>query len=83
MEGNLDANMNSILRSTPGIICNKTGVVCQLVDPSDWVKLLTMHDPTIVVKAGQWIQVCKGVYKGNLGFVMDVETSCPGHSLPH
>ena len=74
MEGNLDANMISILRSTPGIVCNKTGIVCQLVDPSDWVKLLTMHDPTMVVKAGQWIRVHKGVYKGDLGFVTDVET---------
>ena len=74
MEGNLDANMISILRSTPGIVCNKNGIVFQLVVPSNWVKLLTMHDPTMVVKAGQWIQVYKGVYKGNLGFVMDVET---------
>ena len=74
MEGNLDANMISILRSTPGIVCNKTGVACQLVDPSDWVKLLTMHDPMTVVNTGQWIRVHKGVYKGNLGFVTDVET---------
>ena len=74
MEGNLDANMISILRSTPRIVCNKTGIVCQLVDPSDWLKLLTMHDHMTMVKAGQWIRVHKGVYKGNLGFVTDVET---------
>ena len=33
-----------------------------------------MHDPTMVVKAGQWIWVCNGPYKGNVGFVMEVET---------
>ena len=74
MEGVLDADMISILKSTPGIVRNKSGVVCQLVDPADWVKLLTMHDPTMVVKAGQWIRVCNGAYKGDLGFVMEVET---------
>ena len=67
MEGVLDADMISILKLTPGIIRNKSGVVCQLVDPADWVKLLTMHDPTTVVKAGQWIWVCNGAYKGDVG----------------
>ena len=74
MEGVLDADMISILKLTPRIIRNKSGVVCQLVDPPDWVKLLTMHDPTMVVKAGQWIRVCNGAYKGNIDFVMEVET---------
>ena len=74
MEGVLDADMIPIFKLTPRIIQNKSGVVCQLVDPADWVKLLTMHDPTMVVKAGQWIQVCNGAYKGNVGFVMEVET---------
>ena len=74
VEGVLDADMISILKLTPRIIWNKSGIVHQLVDPADWVKLLTMHDPTTVVKAGQWIQVCNGAYKGNVGFVMEVET---------
>ena len=44
-----------------------------------------MHDPTTVVKAGQWIWVCNGAYKGNVGFVMEVETwgaRVFGRSLP-
>ena len=36
--------------------------------------ILTMHDPMTVVKAGQWIRVCNGAYKGDIGFVMEVET---------
>ena len=74
MEGVLDADMISILKLTPRIVRNKSGIVCQSVDPADWVKLLTMHDPTTVVKAGQWIWVCNGAYKGDIGFVMGVET---------
>ena len=73
VEGNLDADMISLLNLTPGIIRNRSGVVRQLIDPSDWLKLLTMHDPISVVKAGQWIRVLKGVYKGDLGFVTRVE----------
>ena len=73
MEANLDADMISLLNFTPGIIRKRSGIVRQLIDPSDWVKLLTMQDPISVVEAGQWIQVRKGVYKGDLGFVTCVE----------
>ena len=73
MEGIWDANMISLLGFTPGIIRTQSGVVRQMIDPSDWVKLLTMQDPTTVVKANQWIRVRKGVYKGDIGFVTHVE----------
>ena len=35
VEGVLDADMISILKLTPGIVRNKSGVVRQLVDPAD------------------------------------------------
>ena len=73
MEGILDANMISLLNFTPGIIRKQSDIVRQTIDPSDWVKLLTMQDPMTVVKASQWIRVRKGVYKGDLGFVTNVE----------
>jgi len=73
VEGILDANVVSLLNLTPGIIRERSsGVVRKIIDPSDWVKLLTMQDPKVVVKASQWVRVCKGVYKGDLGFVTDV-----------
>ena len=73
MEGSLDADMISLLHLTPGIIRKQSGVVHQIIDPSDWLKLLTMRDPMTAVKAGQWIRVCNGAYKGDLGFVKKVE----------
>jgi hypothetical protein len=74
VEGFLDADLISLLNLTPGIIWKQSsGVVRQEIDPSDWVKLLTMQDPTSVVKAGQWIRVRNGPYKGDLGFVTCVE----------
>ena len=33
-----------------------------------------MHNPSVVVKAGQWIRVRYGAYKGDVGFVTGVET---------
>jgi hypothetical protein len=73
VEGILDADMISLLSLTPGVIRKQSGLVRQVINPSDWVKLLTMQDPTTVVEAGQWIRVRKGVYKGDLGFVTHVE----------
>jgi hypothetical protein len=74
VEGIWDAGMISLLTLTPGIMIRKqSGITRQIINLSDWVKLLTMQDP-MVVKAGQWIRVCRnGVYKGDLGFVTDVE----------
>jgi hypothetical protein len=69
----LDVDTISLLNSTPGIIRKQSGIVRQSIDPSDWVKLLTMQDPMMVVKAGQWIQVRTGVYKDDVGFVKCVE----------
>ena len=73
VEGNLDDDVISLLNLTPEIIWKQSGIVHQLIDPSNWVKLLTMQDPIFEVKAGQWIQVRKGMYKGDLGFVTCVE----------
>ena len=73
VEGVLDNNTTDLLSSTPGIIRKQSGVVRHAIDPFDWVKLLTMKDPMTVVKARQWIRVCNGAYKGELGFVTHVE----------
>ena len=73
VEGVLDTNTTFLLSSTPGIIRKRSGIVRHAINPSDWVKLLTMKDPMTVVEAHQWIRVRKGVYKGELGFVTDVE----------
>jgi hypothetical protein len=69
----LDVDTISLLNSTPGIIQKQSGIICQSIDPSDWVKLLTMQDSMTVVKAGQWIWVRTGVYKGDIGFEKCIE----------
>jgi hypothetical protein len=73
VESILDDDMISLLSLTPGIVRKQSGVVRQSVDASDWVKLLTMQDPRTMVATGQWIRVRNGLYKGDIGFVTDVE----------
>lgn len=74
VEGVMDPNVISLLKITPGIIRKLHGVVRQIIDPSDGVKMLTMQDPSTSVVVGQWIQVNKGIYKGDVGFVSRLET---------
>jgi ribosomal protein L24 len=69
----LDAGMIALLTITPGIIRKQSGVVRQMINPSDWLKLLTMQDLMTVVNAGWWVRVHNGAYKGELGFVTRVE----------
>jgi hypothetical protein len=64
--------MITLLNVTPGIR-KISGVVCQTIDPSDWVKLLTMQKVDTRVYPKQWVRVRNGVYKGDLGFVTHVE----------
>ena len=73
VESILDAYTISLLNLTPGIVRKQSGVVRQIIDPSEWVKLLAMQDPMTVVKPGLWIRVHNGVYKGDLGFVTHVK----------
>src|SRR5271168_515201 len=65
----LEANMNNILlellRMTPGVISSRQGVQRNSVEFSDWLKMLTMHDPRTVFQAGSWVRVTRGKYKGD------------------
>src|SRR5271156_5326521 len=74
----LEANMNNILlellRMTPGVISSRQGVQRNLVEFSDWLKMLAMHDPRTVFQAGSWVRVTKGKYKGDVGFICQVES---------
>ncbi len=63
-----------LLGHTPGIICNRQGVIRQGVDISDWTKLLKMTTPSEIIKPKQWVRVCKEMYKGDIGFVISVES---------
>ena len=74
LEAHMDTNVVQLLGHTPGIIHNCQGLVWQGVDISDWTKLLKMRTPSEIVELKQWVQVCKGMYKGDIGFVISMES---------
>jgi len=43
------------------------------INPSDFMRLLTMMEPTCNWKEGEWAQVRKELYKGDVGLVVAVE----------
>lgn len=74
LEAHMDANVIQLLGHTPGIILSRQGVVRHLIDFMDWTKLLKMTTLSVTVKPKQWVQVCRGMYRGDIGFVISVDT---------
>ena len=73
LEANINNNLLQLLSLTPGVNSPRVGILRHLVDSSDWLKMLTMHDPRTVFQVGNWVRVGKGKYKGDVGFVSRVE----------
>ncbi|KAF8799587.1 hypothetical protein BYT27DRAFT_7120230, partial [Phlegmacium glaucopus] len=73
VEGLMNNGLTDLLKSTPGVIHTRNGLVQQTIDMSDWTKMLMMHDPTTVVGMGRWVRVSKGVFKGDIGLVVGCE----------
>ena len=62
-----------LLERTPGIICTRQGIRCGGIEPSDFTRLLTMKKPTTNLKEGEWAQVRRGLYKGDVGLIVAVK----------
>jgi len=62
-----------LLKWTPEIIRTRQDLVHGEINPSDFTRLLTMTEPTCNLKEGEWAQVRKGLYKGDVGLVVAVE----------
>jgi len=66
----MNEHINSLLKITPGIVCCRTGIIWEQIDFKDWMKLLTMKDVETNVDVGKWVQVRRGTYKGDVGYVL-------------
>ena len=67
----MNNSLLNLLKLTPGVISSRQGVQRGLIDPNDWLKMLTMHDLRTVFQVGNWVRVGKGKYKGDVGFVVE------------
>lgn len=74
----LECDMNNdlvrLLQRIPAILRTKQGVLRNKINPEDQLKLLRMISVDTLVEAGKWVQVKKGLYKGDIGLVTATHT---------
>jgi len=69
----MNDDLLKLLKLTPGIVQRKNrGILCEKIDFADWTATLEF---TNNVEVGNWVQVTKGTYKGDIGCVLRLETS--------
>jgi len=73
LETLMNEDLNCLLKCTPGIVQQQNGVIQEQVDFGDWTKMLTMVDSQTSIGVGKWARVCRGLYKGDIGYVSAVE----------
>jgi len=73
LETLINEDLNRLLKCMPGIVQQQNGVIWEQVDFGDWTKMLTMVDSQTSIGVGKWAQVCRGLYKGDIGYVSAVE----------
>ncbi|CAA7270364.1 unnamed protein product [Cyclocybe aegerita] len=74
LEALMNPNLIHLLERTPRIIHTKQGIVQHGIKPSDWLRMLTMTNPDTSVEVNQWVRVRKGIYRGDVGLVVKVES---------
>lgn len=65
--------VKSLLGKTTGVRVTEHGIQMKEIDPSDYVKLLTMRSVDTCMRKGDWVRVKKGLYKGDEAVVSGVE----------
>jgi hypothetical protein len=69
----MNDHLRRLLKLAPGIISNQSGFISEHVDSRDGLILLKMHNAS-PVEIGKWVQIRKGIYKGDLGYVTSTES---------
>ena len=84
----MNVHLCHLLKLAPGIIRDHSGIMFERVDSSDGLRLLKMQNASLV-EIGKWVQVRKGTYKGDVGYVTSIESGrvqlllIPRLSQPH
>ncbi len=64
----MNEHLRQLLKLAPGIIANSRSIF-EHIDPSEGLRLLKMQRAS-PVEVGTWVQVRKGIYKGDVGYVI-------------
>jgi len=75
LETTMNEDLIHHLRLSPGVVRCNAGIIREQVDFEDWTKVLSQHDSDTHsnLAVGDWVRVCKGTYKGDVGYVTAVE----------
>ncbi len=66
----MNEQLCNLLKITPGVV----RFDCQMITHRDGMKLLEMRQFLQLDYIGKWVQVCKGVHKGDVGYVLSAES---------
>lgn len=69
----MNVHLRHLLELAPGIIRDHSGIIAERVDSSGGLRLLNMQNASSV-EVGKWVQVRKGIYKGDVGYVTSIES---------
>ena len=74
LETTMNPQLRNLLQRTPGIIVRNSDIITERIEFKDWLSLLKMRDTKELPKVGKWAEVRKGLYTGDVGCVVSVET---------
>jgi hypothetical protein len=67
----MNADLLALLKSSPSIFRPRDGIMG--VKLGEWVSLLNLRHSEETPSAGGWVTICRGLYKGDVGYVSSVE----------
>ena len=73
LEATMNSHLRHLLNLAPGIVRNQSGLICQHIDSSDSLRLLKMEHAS-APEVGKWVQVWRGIYKGDVGYMMSTKS---------
>jgi hypothetical protein len=74
LEATMNKDLRSLLGLTPGVRTSSGNFKCEEISHDDGIALLKMRRPTDSEGVERWVQVRKGAYKGDVGFVLSTES---------
>ena len=66
----MNEHLRRLLILAPGVIRGRFGLITQHIPVTEGIKLLKMRPSTDPPPVGEWVQVLKGTYKGDVGHVL-------------
>jgi hypothetical protein len=75
LEATMNNHLQRLLRLTPGVLCDRCGICSQRIPFDEGLELLKMCPLKDLPKLGKWVQVRRGTYRGDVGYVLSVAAS--------